>query len=77
MLSGNMCLGITGDDLMVRVGPVEHEAALAYPHTRVMDFTGRSLKGFVYVGPEGVREDDDLAEWAARAAAFVESLPPK
>jgi hypothetical protein len=77
MLSGHMCVGITGEDLMVRVGPDDHEAALTRPHARVMDFTGRSLKGFVYVGPEGVAADDDLAGWTARAVTYAETLPPK
>ena len=77
LLSGNMCVGITGDDLMVRVGPDGHEAALSRPHAQVMDFTGRSLKGFVYVGPDGVAEDDDLAAWTAGAVAYAETLPPR
>lgn len=52
---GNMAVGVTGDDLMVRLAPDEGEAALAQPGVRPMDFTGRPMKGFVYVGPEGVR----------------------
>ncbi len=51
MLGGKMCVGVIGDDLMVRVGPDSYEEALAAPHTREMDFTGRSLRGFVYVKP--------------------------
>ncbi|MBW3669776.1 MAG: TfoX/Sxy family protein, partial [Actinobacteria bacterium] len=42
MLGGNMCCGIVGDELMVRVGPDGYEAALARPHAREMDFTGRA-----------------------------------
>ena len=63
MLSGNMCCGVTGGDLMVRVGPDGLDGALAQPHTRPMDFTGRPMKGFVYVGPEGTEKEDSLIEF--------------
>ena len=49
MLHGNMCVGVTNDDLMVRVGPEQHAELLALPHARPMDFTGRPMKGFVFV----------------------------
>jgi TfoX N-terminal domain len=77
MLSGNMCCGVVGETLMARVGPVQYEAALARPHTREMDFTGKSLKGFVYVDPEGFESDADLQSWVALCEAFVGSLPRK
>ncbi len=77
MLRGNMCCGIVSDDLMVRVGPERHEEALAQPHARPMDFTGRPMKGMVYVGLEGLRSDADLNAWLRRGVEFAESLPPK
>lgn len=77
MLHGNMAVGIVGDDLMVRVGPNGHEAALEAPHARPMDFSGRPMKGYVYVAPPGVAADKDLAAWVARGADFAETLPPK
>src|SRR4030081_1456084 len=49
MIGGHMALGIVGDDLMVRVGPDGYERALGRVHARAMDFTGRSMKGFVFV----------------------------
>jgi hypothetical protein len=49
MLSGNMLCGIAGYSLTARVGPRRYEEALARPHAREMDFTGRPLRGFVYV----------------------------
>lgn len=63
MLSGNMCCGFVGSELMARVGKEQYEEALRKPHARAMDFTGRSLKGFVYVAPTGLDSDDDLAPW--------------
>ena len=77
MLRGNMCCGIVRDDLMIRVGPERHEEALAQPHARPMDFTGRPMRGMVYVGPEGLRSDADLNAWLRRGVEFTETLPPK
>lgn len=74
---GNMAMGIVGDELMVRVGPDAWEDALKSPYAREMDFTGRSMKGFVYVAPEGLSEDEDLATWVDRGLDFAASLPPK
>lgn len=77
LLNGNMACGVTGDELMVRVGPAGYAEALAQPHAREMDFTGRALKGFVYVTPEGLEDDGDLTGWLARGRDFAASLPPK
>ncbi len=77
LLHGNMCCGVTNDDLVVRVGPDGREPALTQPHARPMDFTGRPMKAFVYVGPDGTKTDDDLRAWIARGLAFAESLPKK
>ena len=54
MLNGHMCCGIVGDDLVVRTGLDRFEAALFRPHPRPMDFTGRPMRGFVYVSPPGL-----------------------
>ena len=77
MLNGNMLCGVVRDDLMVRVGPERYEALLAQPHARPMDFTGRALKGLVYIGPAGHRSDAALATWVKRGVDFAASLPPK
>ena len=77
LLRGNMCCGVMGDRLMLRVGSKEYESALSRPHARKMDFTGRPLKGFVYVDPPGFASDVDLRTWTARATGFVLSLPAK
>ena len=77
MLRGNMCCGIVRDQLMVRVGPEGHQEALARPHARPMDFTGRPMKGMVYVGPEGTKSDAGLAAWLRLGVEFAATLPPK
>lgn len=77
MLRGNMCCGVVGDDVVIRVGPGEYGAALSEPNTREMDFTGRPLKGFVYVNAKGVASDKNLRDWVSRAVRFAGSLPAK
>ena len=77
LINGNMCCGIVGDTLMARVGPDVYEAALARPHAREMDFTGRVLTGMVYVAPEGVGTKRSLEAWVRRCMEFASNLPPK
>ena len=77
LLWGNMCCGITRDDLVVRVGPDGYEDALEQPHARVMDFTGRPLRGMVYVAPEGYETDEALVEWTSRGVEYARSMPAK
>ena len=77
LCSGNMACGIVGDELMVRVGPQAWSDALSYEHAREMDFTGRSMKGMVYVGEAGLSEDEDLDAWPDRGTRYATSLPPK
>ena len=77
MVSGHMSCGVTDDPLMVRVGPDQYAEALARPHAREMDFTGKPLRGFVYVDQEGFESDEDLASWVDMSMKFVFSLPPK
>ncbi len=77
MLGGNMCVGVSGDEMMVRVGPDAYSDALAQPHAREMDFTGKPLRGFVYVDPAGFDSDEDLEAWLERGARFARSLPVK
>lgn len=77
LVGGHMTVGITGADLMVRVGKEGHGDALAQRHAREMDFTGRPSTTMVYVGPEGTADDRTLRAWVDRALAFTDTLPPK
>jgi hypothetical protein len=71
-----MCCGVNGDELILRLGPDRAAAALAEPHVRPMDLTGRPLGGFVTVEGQGLA-GRGLAGWIKEAVAWVESLPPK
>jgi len=77
MVKGNMCCGVLDEHLVVRVGPDAYEGALREPHTRPMDFTGRPLRGFVFVERKGFKSDRSLAKWIDRGMKFVATLPPK
>ena len=77
MLGGNMAVGVTGDELMVRSGPALYEEALAHPHARVFDMTGRPMRGWVVVAPDGLAYDAALGAWVEMGVAFARSLPPK
>ena len=77
MLRGNMACGVNGDDLIVRVGPQGYEEALAQPHTKEFDMTGRPMKGWVVVTADGVESDDQLEAWVQQGVGFALSLPPK
>ena len=77
LLHGNMLVGVWKDSLIVRVGPDEGDLALLEPHVREFDITGRAMKGWVLVGPEGVEDDEQLTDWIERAVKFVRALPAK
>ena len=77
LLDGKMFVGISGTRLMARVGPQHYGDALALPHVREMDFTGKPLKGYVYIDPEGLAEDRDLAAWVNWCASHAAGLPAK
>ena len=77
MSRGYMFIGIVGDVLMARVGPEYYHAALSRPHVREMDFTGKPMKGYVFVDPPGFESDSNLVDWVERCHRFVQSLPEK
>jgi TfoX/Sxy family transcriptional regulator of competence genes len=74
MLGDKMFVGVIGEELMVRVGPAAYEESLARPHTREMDFTGKPMRGYVFVEAAGCAKQADVTRWVARAAANVATL---
>lgn len=77
MVNGHMCCGVIKEDLVLRLDPVSASKALEGPNIRPMDFTGRPMKGFVFVSAEGTATEARLRRHIKSALAFVESLPPK
>ena len=70
LVDDKMCVGIINDDLMVRVDPEKQDEFLLDKGTRIMDFTKRPMKGYLYVSPEGIDLDDDLDKWVQRCLDF-------
>ena len=77
LLNGNLLVGVWKDSLIARLGPEQGEEALPEPHVKEFDITGRPMKGWVLVEPEGVTSDDQLKGWLQRAVKFVGKLPAK
>jgi TfoX/Sxy family transcriptional regulator of competence genes len=77
MLRGHMFVGISEGSLMARVGPQNYERALAMDGTREMDFTGKPMRGYVFVGPQSLKSATDLSRWVELCADFVATLPAK
>lgn len=77
MLNGNLCIGIWKDSLIVRCGTDEWPRLLQQPHVAEFDITGRSMKGWLMVGPAGIGRASALGEWLQRSRDFVRTLLPK
>jgi TfoX/Sxy family transcriptional regulator of competence genes len=77
LLNANLLVGVWKDSLCVRLGPEQAEEALPEPHVKEFDITGRPMKGWVLVEPEGVEDDEQLSGWIERATKFVGKLPAK
>jgi TfoX/Sxy family transcriptional regulator of competence genes len=77
LVNGNMAVGVIKNEMMVRVGPEKFDDAVASPHARPFDMTGKPLKGWILVAPQGYAEDQDLDRWIEQGVAFAQTLPPK
>ena len=77
LLNGNMLVGVWKDSLCVRLGPDQAEEALLEPHVKAFDITGKPMKNWILVEPEGVEDDDQLKGWIEQATKFVNALPRK
>ena len=77
LLNGNLLLGVWKDSLIVRLGPEEGEEALKEPHVSEFNITGRAMKGWVLVAPEGVEDAGQVKAWIQRGVKVVGKLPKK
>ncbi len=77
LLNGNMCCGVLGKEMIVRLDPEEAEKALRKPDSRVFDFSGRPMKGWIFVHGKGVTTGAKLNAWVDMAVRYARSLPPK
>ena len=77
MINGNMCCGVIGDRVVLRLGSTAADEALEEPHVEPMDFTGKPMRSMVYLEPAGYADEAVLRQWVRRAAKFASMLPPK
>lgn len=77
LIQGNMVVGVSGDSLMVRVGPENYESALAEPGVDVFGKTGSPMRGWVLASPQTIMSHDGLSRWVETAVSFASTLPPK
>lgn len=76
-VGGNMAVGVSHDDLLVRTSPDDGDAALGEPGVRLMEIGSRTSRGFLSVAPEATETERKLHVWVDRGVAFAASLPPK
>jgi TfoX/Sxy family transcriptional regulator of competence genes len=77
LLNGNLLVGVWKESLVVRLGEEEGQEALKEPHVKKFDITGKPMRNWVLVGPEGIQNDEQLSAWIQRAVKFVGALPVK
>lgn len=77
LLNGNMLVGVWQDSLIARVGEQASRTALKKPHVGPMDITGKPMKGWLMIQPDGIEQDRQLQSWIDLATQFVGTLPPK
>lgn len=77
LLNGNMCCGVHGDEVILRVAPEKYPALLARAHVREFDMTGRPMKGWLLLNNKGARKSAELRFWVKEAVEFAETLKKK
>lgn len=77
MVNGNMCCGVIGDELIVRLDPDEYDEAIARPHAREFDFSGKPMRGWIYVEAGGFETEKQLGDWVQMGVDFALGLPKK
>jgi TfoX/Sxy family transcriptional regulator of competence genes len=77
LIGGNMACGVYKEDMLVRVDPQKHSQLLKKPHAKPFDITGRPMKGWLMVEPEGCKTKKQLSAWVKEGVEFALTLPPK
>ena len=77
LLNGNMCCGVHGQEMIVRLAPEQTDQALSERHTRIFDLSGRPMKGWILVQPKGLTTEDALVKWIQVGLKYASALPAK
>jgi len=70
MVDDKMCIGIVKEELMARVGEGAYSEALAKTGAKEMMFTGRAMKGYVFIETDGYDLEEDLEYWVQKCLDF-------
>jgi TfoX/Sxy family transcriptional regulator of competence genes len=70
MLNDKMCVGVIKDEMMCRIDPLKFEEAIEQRGCRPMDFTGRVMKGWIFVDHDGMRNADEFEHWIRLSLAY-------
>jgi TfoX/Sxy family transcriptional regulator of competence genes len=63
MVNKKMCIGVVKDEMMCRIDPLLEEDVLEKVGCRPMDFTGRPMKGYIYINEDGMKTKKTFAYW--------------
>ena len=77
LIHGNMACGVYKEDMILRVDPEKREKLLKRPHAKVFDITGRPMKGWLMVEPDGCKTTKQLNAWVKKGVEFSLTLPAK
>ncbi len=77
LLGGNMACGVYKQDMIVRIHPEQHDKLIKKPHAKLFDITGKPMKGWLLVEPEGCKTKKQISAWVKEGVEFALSLPPK
>ena len=77
MLNGNMCVGVYKDFLILRLGEDQADNLFKEQHVKPMDITGKPMKGWAMVSPDGYADDKSMKRYVGASIGFVRTLPSK
>jgi hypothetical protein len=77
LLDGNMAVGVSGDEVMVRVGVEGFQEAVAQQDARPFEMSGKRMNGWVLVGGDAIAEDVGLARWVDVGMSYAGTLLAK
>jgi TfoX/Sxy family transcriptional regulator of competence genes len=70
MVNGKMCIGVVKEEMMCRIDPALDEVVLKKTGCRLMDFTGKPMKGYVFIDGSGMKTEKAFEYWVSLCLEF-------
>jgi len=70
MVNDKMCVGVEQERLMVRLDPAKYDEVIEKEGCKPMDFTGKVMKGYVFVDADTLKTKKQLAYWVGLALEY-------